>query len=66
MPLTFHPPTLLWPLYGNDATRPDPLVEERMGEHWKHTRGFFYTFRSGKKGKTIVEYFKAMARKYNT
>ena len=65
MPMNFQLPTLLWPLYDNYATRLDPLVEEHLGEHWKCTRGLFYTFKSGKKGKTKMGNFKAMARKYN-
>lgn len=48
------------------SNRLDPLVEEHLGEHWIQTKGYFYTFKSGKHGKTIVGEFKAMAKKYNT
>jgi hypothetical protein len=41
------------------------VVEAHLGEHWKRTRGFYYNFRSGKKGKTIVGDYRALAKKYN-
>ena len=63
IPLTFQPPTLLWPLYENNATKLDPLIEGHLGEHWRQTRGFYYTFKSGKKRKTIVGDFRATMKK---
>lgn len=63
--LAFQPPTLLWPIYVNNAAKLDSLVEGHLGEHWRCTGGFYYNFRSGKKGKTIVGDFRTTAKKYN-
>jgi hypothetical protein len=65
MPLGFQPPTLYWPIYANNAAKLDTVVEAHLGEHWKCSRGFYYNFKTGKKGKTTVGDFRALAKKYN-
>lgn len=65
MPLSFQPPTILWPLYDINTTILVHLQEEHRGDYVERTRGFYYTFKSGKKGKTIVSDFRSIAKKCN-
>ena len=55
----------MWPLYDNNADRLDKLQEDNRREVWERTRGFYYTLKSKKKGRTEVGEFKSFTRKCN-
>ena len=64
-PLTMQTPMLLWPLYDIDAAKLDKLQEDHRREVWKRTRGFYYTFKSSRKGKTEVGELRSLTKKCN-
>ena len=64
-PLTMQPPMLLWPLYDIDANKLDKLQEDHRREVWERTRGFYYTFKSSRKGKTEVGELRSLTKKCN-
>jgi len=64
-PLTMQPPMLLWPLYDINVDRLEKLHKDHKREVWERTRGFYYTFKSNKKGRTKIGEFGSLTRKCN-
>ena len=64
-PLTMQPPMFLWPLYDIDVDKFDKLQEDHRREVWERTKGFYYTFKSSRKGRTEVGEFISLTKKCN-
>ena len=64
-PLTMQPPMFLWTLCDIDVGRLDKLQEDHRREVWERTRGFYYTFKSNRKGRTEVGEFRSLTKKCN-
>ena len=64
-PLTMQPPMFLWPLYDINVDRLNRLQEDHRREVWERTKGFYYTFKSNRKGRTEVGELRSLTRKCN-
>ena len=64
-PLTMQPPMFLWPLYAIDVDKLDKLQKDHQREVWERTRGFYFTFKSSRKGRTEVGEFRSLTKKCN-
>ena len=58
-------PMLMWPSYDINAGKLDKLQEDRRREVWERIQGFYYTFKSSRKGRNEVGEFKSLTMKCN-
>ena len=64
-PLTMQPPMLMWPLYDINTDRLDKLQEDHRREVWERMGGFYYTFKSSRKGRIEIGDFRSLTRNCN-
>ena len=55
----------MWPLHDFNVEKLDKLQEDNKREVWERTQGFYYTFKSNRKGRTKVGEFRSLTKKYN-
>ena len=62
-PLTMQPPMFLWPLYDINVDRLNKLHKDHRKEVWERTKGFYYTFKSNRKGRIEIGEIRSLTRK---